>query len=109
MPALISLVSSLYFNYLGIRESDTVLGIYASYFYPKSQGPRYWQANVANVAFSGACIILATVLRFYLRWRNNKLDRASEEDLREEGTTMGTRCRALGEKWQCHPDYRYTT
>lgn len=96
-------------SYAVVNAGSNLASIYASYFYPKSQGPRYWQANVANVAFSFACIVLATVLRFYLRWRNNKLDRASEEDLREEGTTMGSRCRALGEKWQCHPDYRYTT
>ena len=95
-------------SYAVVNAGSNLASIYASYFYPKSQGPRYWQANVANVAFSGACIVLATALRFYLRWRNNQLDRASEEDLREEGTTTGSRCRALGEKWHCHPDYRYT-
>jgi hypothetical protein len=65
--------------------------------YPASQGPRYWQANVANVAFSASCIALATTLRFYLSRRNKALDRATDNDSAE----------ALAQKWQCHPDYRY--
>jgi hypothetical protein len=73
-------------------------------FYPASQGPRYWQANVANVAFSAACIALATTLRFFLGWRNKALDRASDDDS-AEGTTKVT---ALAQRWQCHPEYRYT-
>jgi hypothetical protein len=66
-------------------------------FYPASQGPRYWQANVANVAFSAACIAFATSLRFYLSRRNKALDRATDDDSAE----------ALAQKWHCHPDYRY--
>ncbi|KAK7749307.1 hypothetical protein SLS62_008276 [Diatrype stigma] len=94
--------------YAVVNAGSNLASIYASYFYPSSQGPRYWQANVANVAFAGACVVLATVLRFYLAWRNRLLDRAAEEDARVEGTAMGSRARALGERWQCHPDYRYT-
>lgn len=95
-------------SYAVVNAGSNLASIYASYFYPKSQGPRYWQANVANVAFSAACIVLATALRFYLAWRNRKLDQAAVEDMQAEGTSAGTKARTLGEKWQCHPDYRYT-
>lgn len=95
-------------SYAVVNAFSNFAAIYASYFYPSSQGPRYWQANVANVCFSGACVIVATILRFYLRWRNNLLDKAAEEDMAAEGTSVGTRSQALADRWQCHPDYRYT-
>lgn len=94
--------------YAVVNAGSNLASIYASYFYASSQGPMYWQANVANVAFAGACVVLATVLRFYLAWRNRLLDRAAEEDARVEGSAMGSRARDLGKRWQCHPDYRYT-
>lgn len=93
--------------YAIVNAGSNLASIYASYFYPKTQGPRYWQANVANIAFSGMCILLATALRFYLDWRNKKLDKASEEDLGIEGVVRGTKTMALAAKWQCDPDYRY--
>lgn len=93
--------------YAVVNAGSNLASIYASYFYPKSQGPRYWQANVANVAFSVMCMLLATVLRFYLNWRNKKLDRAAEEDGADENVTIGTRTAALTARWQCDPDYRY--
>ncbi|KAI1338273.1 MFS general substrate transporter [Xylariaceae sp. FL0016] len=95
-------------SYAVVNAGSNFAAIYASYFYPSRQGPRYWQANVANVAFSGACILMATVLHFYLRWRNKKLDQAAAEDAATEGMSVGSRALLLSEKWQCHPDYRFT-
>lgn len=94
--------------YAVVNAGSNLASIYASYIYPASQGPRYWQANVVNVAFSATCIALATVLRIYLGWRNKKLEHASSDDDRMEGTVIGTRVTALAQRWQCHPDYRYT-
>ncbi|KAH0359256.1 MFS general substrate transporter, partial [Aureobasidium melanogenum] len=94
--------------YALVNAGSNLASIYASYIYPASQGPRYWQANVVNVAFSAACIALATALQFYLGWRNRKLEHASSDDDRKEGTVVGTRVTALANRWQCHPDYRYT-
>jgi hypothetical protein len=73
-------------------------------FYPASQRPGYWQANVTNVAFSAACIALATTLRFCIGWRNKTLDQAGDDDS-AEGATKVT---ALAQRWQCHPECRYT-
>ncbi|KAK5943519.1 hypothetical protein PMZ80_004527 [Knufia obscura] len=89
--------------YAVVNAGSNLASIYASYFYPKSQGPRYWQANVANVAFSAMCIFLATVLRFYLSWRNKKLDRAASESAVEADKIW-----KLAASWHCHPHYRYT-
>ncbi|KAG9957844.1 MFS general substrate transporter, partial [Aureobasidium melanogenum] len=94
--------------YAVVNAGSNLASIYASYIYPSSQGPRYWQANVVNVAFSAACIAFATALRLYLGWRNRKLEYASSDDDRIEGTVVGTRVTALADRWQCHPDYRYT-
>lgn len=82
--------------------------IYASYFYPKSHGPRYRQANIINLAFSAMCILRSTTLHFYLRWRNIQLRKGADADLLAEGTREGSRTRILGERWECHPAYRYT-
>ncbi|KAJ9136893.1 Major facilitator superfamily domain-containing protein [Pleurostoma richardsiae] len=95
-------------SYAVVNAGSNFAAIYASYFYPQSQGPRYWQANVANVVFSGLCIFMATVLHFYLRWRNRKLDAAAEEDIANEGTDVGTKSLALMERWHCGPAYRFT-
>ncbi|EMC96903.1 hypothetical protein BAUCODRAFT_68817 [Baudoinia panamericana UAMH 10762] len=86
--------------YAVVNAGSNLASIYASYFYPKSQGPRYWQANVANVAFSAACIVLATVLHFVLQWRNRKLDRAAATSYEEE--------LVVASKWQIQANYRYT-
>lgn len=94
--------------YATVNAGSNFASIYASYFYPSSQGPRYWQANVANVAFSAACMMMATILHFYLSRRNNKLDKAAVEDLGAEGTATGTSAMTVASKWQCHPDHRYT-
>lgn len=94
--------------YAVVNAGSNFASIYASYFYPKSQGPRYWQANVANVAFSALCILMATILHFYLRWRNQKLQKASEDDIQNERVDIGTRSLALGDRWQCDPAYKYT-
>ncbi|KAK6000878.1 hypothetical protein QM012_002961 [Aureobasidium pullulans] len=94
--------------YAVVNAGSNLASIYASYIYPASQGPRYWQANVVNVAFSTACIALATTLRFYLGWRNKKLDRARSDDESMEGTVAESQVAALAHHWQCHPEYRYT-
>ncbi|KAK1852230.1 major facilitator superfamily transporter [Colletotrichum chrysophilum] len=95
-------------SYAVVNAGSNLASIYASYFYPKSHGPQYWQANILNVAFAALCILLATILHFYLRWRNRKLRRAGDEDLLAAGVREGSRSRALGERWQCHPAYQYT-
>ncbi|KAF5495361.1 MFS transporter prlL [Colletotrichum siamense] len=95
-------------SYAVVNAGSNLASIYASYFYPKSHGPQYWQANILNVAFAAMCILLATILHFYLRWRNRKLRRAGDEDLQADGVREGSRSRALGERWQCHPAYQYT-
>ncbi|KAK1484228.1 hypothetical protein CCUS01_03940 [Colletotrichum cuscutae] len=81
---------------------------FTNFFPTISHSPQYWQANIINVAFSGMCILLATSLHFYLRWRNRKLRVAGDKDLQNEGTRLGSRSTKLGEKWQCHPAYQYT-
>ncbi|KAG7417755.1 putative transporter [Fusarium oxysporum f. sp. rapae] len=88
-------------SYAVVNAGSNFASIYASYFYPSSQGPRYWQANVANVAFSGLCIAMATILRFFLAQRNKKLEKAREHDIQHEGTLSGSETRLLAEKWQC--------
>ncbi|KXH53156.1 hypothetical protein CNYM01_01877 [Colletotrichum nymphaeae SA-01] len=95
-------------SYAVVNAGSNLASIYASYFYPKSHGPQYWQANIINVAFSGMCILLATSLHFYLRWRNRKLRVAGDEDFQNEGTRSGSRSTKLGQRWQCHPAYQYT-
>ncbi|KAF2021513.1 MFS general substrate transporter [Aaosphaeria arxii CBS 175.79] len=96
--------------YAVVNAGSNLASIYASYFYPKSQGPRYWQANVANVAFSGMCIILATTLRFCLSRRNKELDTAAQEDIHAGITCQhgGSKAARVAAKWQCDPEYRYT-
>ncbi|CAI7578767.1 hypothetical protein N7533_003159 [Penicillium manginii] len=97
--------------YAVVNAGSNFASIYASYFYPESQGPRYWQANVANVAFSGMCILMATVLKFTLRWRNNRLDKAADADVAAgmDPTTEGSESHQLAMRWNCHPIYRYIT
>lgn len=95
-------------SYAVVNAGSNLASIYASYFYPSSQGPRYWQANVANIAFSGLCIAMATILRFFLARRNNKLEKAREHDLQHEGTLSGNETRLLAEKWQCVTEYVFT-
>ncbi|KAH7152576.1 major facilitator superfamily domain-containing protein [Dactylonectria macrodidyma] len=95
-------------SYAVVNAGSNFASIYASYFYPSSQGPRYWQANVANVAFSGLCIVMATVLRFFLARRNKKLAQARDGDILEEGTMNGSRVKSLAQRWQCGPEYTYT-
>lgn len=63
-----------------------MMSVYGSF----AQGPRYWQANVVNVAFSAACIALATALRLYPGWGNRELEHAGNDDDRTAGTVVGT-------------------
>ncbi|KAJ5101559.1 hypothetical protein NUU61_003781 [Penicillium alfredii] len=97
--------------YAVVNAGSNLASIYASYFYPKSQGPRYWQANVANVAFCGLCIVMATLLPFFLRWRNSQLEKAANLDMASgrDPTVEGSGCYQLDVRWNCHPGYRYTT
>ncbi|OJJ34608.1 hypothetical protein ASPWEDRAFT_52774 [Aspergillus wentii DTO 134E9] len=96
--------------YAVVNAGSNFASIYASYFYPSSQGPRYWPANVANVCFCALCIVMATVLHFTLQWRNRKLDKAADDDLNagRDPASEGSVCAAVAAKWQCHPNYRYT-
>lgn len=96
--------------YAVVNAGSNFASIYASYFYPSSQGPRYWQANVANVAFCGMCIVMANVLHFVLRARNRRLEEAGNVDVAagRDPTLEGSDCYLLASRWNCHPDYRYT-
>lgn len=96
--------------YAVVNAGSNFASIYASYFYPKSQGPKYWQANVANVAFSAACIAMAAVLRFYLAWRNRQLDLAAAEDVADGyvGPVDESKVGKVAARWQCDPAYRFT-
>lgn len=96
--------------YAVVNAFSNFASIYASYFYPSSQGPKYWQANVANVAFCGMCIFMATALHFTLRWRNRRLDKATEEDLSagRDPIMEGSECHRQAMRWSCHPNYRFT-
>ncbi|KAF2736390.1 MFS general substrate transporter [Polyplosphaeria fusca] len=96
-------------SYALVNAGSNLASVYASYFYPKSQGPRYWQANVANLIFSVACILLATILRVYLSWRNRQLDEAAVKDGEVNGSEGNHReTELVAAKWQCNPSYRYT-
>jgi hypothetical protein len=97
--------------YAVVNAGSNFASIYASYFYPSSQGPRYWQANVANVAFCGMCISMATLLHFTLRWRNRRLEKATVADVAagRDPCVDGSECYRLAMDWNCHPSYRYTT
>ncbi|KAJ5098387.1 hypothetical protein N7532_005388 [Penicillium argentinense] len=97
--------------YAVVNAGSNFASIYASYFYPETQGPRYWQANVANVAFSGMCIVMATVLHFTLRWRNRQLEKAADADVDAgvDPTSEDSMCQQLAMRWNCHPHYRYIT
>ncbi|KAJ6005846.1 hypothetical protein N7451_003790 [Penicillium sp. IBT 35674x] len=97
--------------YAVVNAGSNFASIYASYFYPSSQGPRYWQANVANVAFCGLCMSMATLLHFTLRRRNSRLDKAADVDIADgrDPIDEGSECHHLAIGWNCHPNYRYTT
>ncbi|KAJ5939212.1 hypothetical protein N7466_002346 [Penicillium verhagenii] len=97
--------------YAVVNAGSNFASIYASYFYPASQGPGYWQANVANVAFCGLCILMATILHFMLRRRNCRLDDAANIYVADgrDPSMEGSYCHELAVRWNCHPNYRYTT
>lgn len=80
--------------YAVVNAGSNFASIYASYFYPSSQGTQYWQTDVANVAFFGMCISLATLLHFTLRRRNRKLDEAG-------AAVIGAGRNLSGEGWEC--------
>lgn len=48
--------------------------IYSPYMYPKTQGPRYLAAMIANSCFCMACIVAVFGLRWYLKNQNVKLE-----------------------------------
>jgi hypothetical protein len=91
--------------YAIVNASSNLASIYASYFYPKSQGPRYWQANTANLAFACLCIVFATVTRFYLVWRNQQLENAAVEDVADgfTGPVDESKAALVAAQWQCDP------
>ncbi|KAK6201934.1 hypothetical protein LQW54_009248 [Pestalotiopsis sp. IQ-011] len=61
-----------------INALSNVCQIYSPYLYPASAAPRYTTAFCVNIGMSAMTIIAATVLRFYLRHLNNRLDRGEE-------------------------------
>jgi hypothetical protein len=96
--------------YAIVNAGSNLASIYASYFYPKSQGPRYWQANTVNVAFACLCIIFATVTRFYMVWRNQQLEKAVARDLADDciGPVNKSKAAPVAARWQCDPAHRFT-
>lgn len=81
--------------------------IYSSYFYPKEQGPRYWQACCINAAFAVTCIASAFVLRIRLKRLNRRLEEAETRDMETEGKQYGSNTMQLLVKHQLPPGYRY--
>lgn len=61
--------------------------IWTSYLYRSP--PRYLVAFIVNLAFAGVAIIAATVIRFYLRRENAKMDRG--QDIGKSGPTQAQR------------------
>jgi len=90
-----------------VNAFSNFAALYASYFYPSTDGPRYVKANILNVAFSGLCILMATGLRILLKRRNSNLNKYAALDMAEENTTRGSKTMAYAEPMQCHPDYRF--
>jgi MFS family permease len=66
-----------------VNTVGNVAQIYSPYLYPKSQGPRYLNAMVANAVFCAACGVATLGLRWCLTWENRKLARKEEEEQRE--------------------------
>jgi hypothetical protein len=97
--------------YAVVNAGSNLASIYASYFYPKSQGPKYWQPNIAKVAFVCMCTILATVTRSYLVWRNQQLERAAAQDSADDLTGLVNESKAdlVASQWECGPAYRFVT
>jgi hypothetical protein len=95
-------------SYAVVNAGSNFASIYVPYFYPASQGPRYWQASVANVAFSGLCIAMTTALRFFVAWRNKKLEKARDYNFQHEGILTGSQTQALTEQRQRGTEYVYT-
>jgi hypothetical protein len=56
------------------------------------------------------CVILATVTRFYLAWRNKQLEKAAADDLAEgyDGPVEGSKAAIVAARWHCDPAYRFT-
>lgn len=80
--------------YAVVNAGSNFASIYASYFYPSSQGTQYRQTDVANVAFCGVCISLATLLHFTLRRQNRKPDEAG-------AAVIGAGRNLSDEGWEC--------
>ncbi|KAF8858919.1 MFS general substrate transporter [Acephala macrosclerotiorum] len=70
----------------GINALSNVCQIYSPFLYPTGDGPRYVNAMAVNMAMSFMAIIFATILRFYLKALNRKLDRGEAiEDVNVDG------------------------
>ncbi|KAL6359235.1 hypothetical protein LRP88_06655 [Fusarium phalaenopsidis] len=58
----------------------TICSIYGSYLYPNNAGPRFVLAFSVNGAMAVVAIIAATVLHFYLKRENKRLEEKEREE-----------------------------
>lgn len=57
----------------------TVCSIYGSFLYPDNAAPRFVLAFTVNAAMALVAVVASTVLRFYLKRENRKLELAEQE------------------------------
>ncbi|KAF2139294.1 uncharacterized protein K452DRAFT_74939 [Aplosporella prunicola CBS 121167] len=64
-----------------INTIGNIAQIYSPYFY--FDGPRYYQAMIANACFCLACLCATLILRWCLLWENRKLASAEANEVQE--------------------------
>lgn len=73
----------------------TICSIYGSYLYPNNAAPRFVLAFSVNAGMALVAIIAATVLHFYLKKLNKKLDEKEQAELAQGIRTPGQGFRYL--------------
>ncbi|KAH8892983.1 MFS general substrate transporter [Thozetella sp. PMI_491] len=58
----------------------TICSIYGSYLYPNNAGPRFTLAFSVNAAMAVMAILASTVLHFYLKRENRRLEQKEQEE-----------------------------
>lgn len=62
------------------NAAATICSIYGSFLYPNNAGPRFVLAFSVNAAMAVVAIVAATVLHFYLKRENRKLEIKEQEE-----------------------------
>ena len=73
----------------------TICSIYGSYLYPNNAAPRFVLAFSVNAGMALVAIVAATVLHFYLKKENKKLDEKERAELAQGIRTPGQGFRYL--------------